>query len=96
MGSPSSRGGGVSAEGIGAPIPPIEQGNYESMVSALRGDLGEFDFTLAMSKGRAMSPEEALSNQDHEKPLPLTPTGTAATPTRTYPAGLTERQVQVE
>ena len=42
-----------------------------------------------------MSPEEALSHQAHEKPLPLTPTATAALPTRSYPAGLTARQVQV-
>jgi DNA-binding NarL/FixJ family response regulator len=40
-----------------------------------------------------MSPEEALSHQAHEKPLPLTPTATAAPPTRSYPAGLTTRQV---
>ncbi len=82
-------------EAIGAPIPRIEQGNYERTVAAIRSDLGEFDFTLARSKGRAMSLEQAFSNQAYEKLPPLTPTATAATPTRTYPAGLTARQVQV-
>lgn len=82
-------------EAIGAPIPRIEQGNYERTVAAIRNDLGEFDFTLARSKGRAMSLEQAFSNQAHEKPLPLTSTATAAPATRTYPAGLTARQVQV-
>jgi DNA-binding CsgD family transcriptional regulator/tetratricopeptide (TPR) repeat protein len=82
-------------EGIGVPIPPIEQGNYEGTVSAIRKDLGEFDFTFARNKGRAMSPEEALSNQDHEKPLSLAPSAAPPPRARTYPAGLTERQVQV-
>jgi predicted ATPase/serine/threonine protein kinase/DNA-binding CsgD family transcriptional regulator len=82
-------------EAIGAPIPRVEQGNYERTVAAIRSDLGEFDFTHARSKGRAMSPEQAFSNQAHEKPLPPAQTATAATPTRTYPAGLTARQVQV-
>ena len=77
------------------PIPRVEQGNYERTVAAIRSDLGEFDFTLARSKGRSMSPEQAFSNRAHEKPLPPTQTSAAATPTRTYPAGLTARQVQV-
>jgi len=82
-------------EAIGTPIPRIEQGNYERTVAALRSDLGEFDFTLARSQGQTMSPEQAFSNQVHDKPLPLTPTTTAVTPMRVYPAGLTARQVQV-
>ena len=73
----------------------MEQGNYERTVAALRSDLGEFDFALTRSKGRTMSPEQAFSNQAREESLPLTSTAPAATPTRTYPAGLTARQVQV-
>jgi predicted ATPase/DNA-binding CsgD family transcriptional regulator len=82
-------------EAINVPIPRVEQGSYERTVAAIRSDLGEFDFTLARSNGRSMSPEQAFSNRAHEKPLPPTQTSAAATPTRTYPAGLTARQVQV-
>ncbi len=82
-------------EAINFPIPRVEQGNYERTVAAIRADLGELDFTLARSKGHAMSPEQAFSNQAREEPLPLTLTSPTATPAHTYPAGLTARQVQV-
>src|SRR5258706_603983 len=65
-------------EAINVPIPRVEQGSYERTVAAIRSDLGEFDFTLARSNGRSMSPEQAFSNRAHEKPLPPTQTSAAA------------------
>jgi predicted ATPase/DNA-binding CsgD family transcriptional regulator len=82
-------------EAINAPIPRVEQGNYERTVTTIRDGLGDFDFARARSKGRAMSPEQAFSNQAREEPLSPTQTAPAAIPMHTYPAGLTARQVQV-
>lgn len=85
-------------EAIGAPVPPIERSDYERTTAALRDTLGDFDFTLARSKGRAMSPGEALSHSAEEQPAPFSAIGAgqkAPASLHTYPAGLTARQVQV-
>lgn len=48
-----------------------------------------------MNKGRAMLPEQALSQQAQEEPVLLSSPETTTPPSNTYPAGLTARQVQV-
>ena len=82
-------------EAIGALIPRVEQGNHERAVAALRDVLGEYRFAQAMNKGRAMLPEQALSQQAQEEPVLLSSPETTTPPSNTYPAGLTARQVQV-
>jgi predicted ATPase/serine/threonine protein kinase/DNA-binding CsgD family transcriptional regulator len=77
---------------IGVPIPPAERAGYERAVSAGRVHLGERAFAGAWAQGRAMTPEQALAAQG-QKPTPTLTT--TATPSPTYPAGLTAREVEV-
>src|SRR5438874_1867400 len=79
-------------DAIGVPIPPVELADYERSLSATRVHLGERAFAAAWSQGRAMTPEQALAAQGH-KPTP--PPTTTVTPSPTYPAGLTAREVEV-
>src|ERR1700680_349038 len=80
-------------EAISVPIPLIDRADYERSVAALRTHLGEKDFTAAWKQGRAMSPEQAFTAQSSETVPPLTTTVT--TPSPTYTAGLTAREIQV-
>ncbi len=77
---------------IGVPIPPVELADYERSLSAARVHLGERAFNAAWAQGRAMTPEQALAAKG-QKPTPA-PT-TTASPSSTYPAGLTAREVEV-
>jgi DNA-binding CsgD family transcriptional regulator len=79
-------------DAIGVPIPPIELADYERTLSAARVHLGERAFAAAWSQGRAMTPGQALAAQG-QKPVP--PPSTIVTPSPTYPAGLTAREVEV-
>ncbi len=78
-------------DALGVPIPPVELTDYERSVSAARVHLGERAFAAAWAQGRAMTPERALAAQG-QKP---TPTSTKVVATPSYPAGLTEREVEV-
>src|SRR5207302_10765962 len=59
---------------------------------AARVHLGERAFATAWAQGRRMTPEQALAARG-QKPA-ATPT-TTLTPSPTYPAGLTAREVEV-
>src|SRR5439155_1732433 len=61
-------------------------------LSAARVHLGEHAFAAASAQGRAMTPEQALAARG-QKPAP--PPSTTVTPSPTYPAGLTAREVEV-
>ena len=82
---------------VGVPIPPIDRADYERSVANVCAQLGEKVFATAWAQGQSMTPEQALSAQ--EQAMVLSPTTTmtalAATPSQTYPAGLTAREVQV-
>jgi ATP/maltotriose-dependent transcriptional regulator MalT len=78
-------------DALGVPIPPAEPTDYERSVSAARVHLGERAFAAAWAQGRSMTPERALAAQG-QKP---TPTSTKVVATPSYPAGLTEREVEV-
>ncbi len=76
-----------------------EHAGYERMVSDVRAELGEQAFAQAWAKGRTMTPEQAIAAQ--EQPMSPDSTHTKArttkhkSPAPTYPADLTEREVEV-
>ena len=82
----------VLRETIGIPLPPVERTAYERSVANARTLLGEEAFAAAWADGRTMTPEQAIAAQGRVT-LPQ-PTATEARP-RTYPAGLTAREVEV-
>ncbi len=79
-------------DAIGVPVPPVELTDYEHSVSAARVHLGERAFAIAWAQGRSMTPEQAFAAQG-QKPIP--PPDTGVTPSPTYPARLTAREVEV-
>lgn len=101
----------ILREAIGAPIPPFERQFYEQAMADARAQLGEEVFAAAWARGRTMTPEQALAMQEQpearqpqEAPLPLSadvqpssssPAPPPATPSPTYPAGLSAREVEV-
>jgi DNA-binding NarL/FixJ family response regulator len=79
-------------DATGISIPPIELADYERAVSAARIHLRERAFAAAWAQGRSMTPEQALVAKG-QKPT-SSPTTIIVSP-RTYPAGLTTREVEV-
>jgi DNA-binding CsgD family transcriptional regulator len=79
-------------DALEVPIPPIERADYELSLSATRVHLGERAFAAAWNQGRAMTLQQALAAQG-QKPTP--PPATTMTPSPTYPARLTAREVEV-
>lgn len=82
----------VLRDALGVPIPPVERADYEQAVSYARVHLGEKAFAAAWVQGRSMMAEQALAAKG-QKPIPLLIT--TPTPSRSYPAGLTPREVEV-
>ncbi|MGA7730528.1 MAG: tetratricopeptide repeat protein [Chloroflexia bacterium] len=94
-------------EATGTPRTPAEMDTYNSEITQLHSSLGERMFEGVWVEGRALSPEQALNASDAE-PLYIpesttAPAGAMQTPAvgqagaahAHYPAGLTEREVQV-
>jgi len=46
---------------LGSPLPPGDQATYDALVDAVRGDLGDEAFAMALAAGRAMPLEEAVA-----------------------------------
>jgi len=85
-------------EAIGAPIPPVERANYEQAVAVAHAKLGEQAFAAAWAEGRTMTLEQALAAQGPVTLPQQLAAGPAPAPpakTSSYPAGLTEREVEV-
>ena len=84
---------------IGAPLPPIEQANYEQALAAARTQLGEAAFAAAWQEGRTMTPEQALAARGAATSPPPTlaeaPSTAPAKTASTYPGGLTAREMEV-
>jgi predicted ATPase/DNA-binding CsgD family transcriptional regulator len=78
-------------DAIGIPIPPVELADYERSLLAVRVHLGERARAAAWAQGRSMTPQQALTAQG-QKPIPIS---TKAVSPPNYPAGLTEREVEV-
>jgi predicted ATPase/DNA-binding CsgD family transcriptional regulator len=88
----------VLREVMGTPIHPVYRANYEQAIAQARAMLGEQAFRTAWAEGRSMTPEQALAAQEPEMiPAggPGVPQPPATTQTPTYPAGLTEREVEI-
>jgi DNA-binding CsgD family transcriptional regulator len=79
-------------EGSGMPLLPGQNPAYEHTVTAIHAQLGEEAFATLWSEGRSMTPEQAIAAfQRAEMP----PQGLSAKPSAPYPAGLTQREVEV-
>jgi predicted ATPase/class 3 adenylate cyclase/DNA-binding CsgD family transcriptional regulator len=81
----------VLREAVHVPIPFINRANYERAITAVRSRLGEKVFASAWAQGRTMTLEQLLAIQEGAPP----PATTVASPSPTYPAGLTAREVEV-
>jgi len=79
----------VLRESVGMHIAPFERADYEQRVAAARAKLGAEAFASAWAQGRTMTPEQALTMQGSLSTTIVT------TPSSTYPAGLTAREVGV-
>jgi len=85
-------------EAIGAPIYPVYQASYEQATAQACAMLGEQAFRMAWAEGRNMTPEQVLAVQEPATiPTagPSVPQSPVPTPSPTYPAGLTAREVEV-
>ena len=85
----------VLRDSVGMHIAPIERTDYEHRVAAVRAQLGAEAFASAWAEGRTKTPEQTLAMQGREMVSPPTTTVTPTTPSPTYPAGLTAREVGV-
>ncbi len=87
-----------------------EHADYERMVRDVRAELGEQAFAAAWAEGRTMTPEQAIAAQEqllipkgdrkglpapHYSPRPYDTKARTNQPAPTYPADLTEREVEV-
>ena len=86
-------------EAIGAPIYPVFRASYEQARAQARATLGEQVFCTAWAEGRSMTPEQVLATQHTTQvPAQIPPSPSPAAPAKkpvTFPAGLTEREVEV-
>jgi predicted ATPase/DNA-binding CsgD family transcriptional regulator len=60
-------------EAMGAPMPPVEEPEYEKAIMLLHSILGEASFQAAWAEGRGMTPQQVFSGQKLPVNLPLTP-----------------------
>lgn len=87
-------------ETMGTPLPPIERPAYARTIAAARTQLGEEAFVRAQVAGRSMSLEQVFF-PPQEPDLILAQVAKVLQPVAsehllsTYPAGLTEREVEV-
>jgi DNA-binding NarL/FixJ family response regulator len=77
---------------LGAAVPAYFRASLERSLAAARLQLDEAEFTAALAKGRAMTLEQILTMQPL---LPQQPSVEAVASAANYPAGLTEREVEV-
>jgi ATP/maltotriose-dependent transcriptional regulator MalT len=84
---------------IATSLPPVERTAYERLMAAARAQLGEETFATAWAQGRTMTPEQALAALEPvatPEEMPKVPSSIPpVTPTPSYPAGLTAREVEV-
>lgn len=81
-------------EAVHVPIPLNERASYQRMVTDARAVLGEHTFADLWALGRMVTLDQALTLPDREIALPASTTALSA-PSATFPAGLTEREVEV-
>ncbi len=77
-------------QSISTPLPAAERAEYDRAVAAARAHLGDIAFDASWNQGRALVSEPAPV-ASATVPAPSLP----PTPSLPYPAGLTEREVQV-
>ena len=79
-------------ETTGTPLPAVWHPGYKRAVATARADLGEQDFSVHWTAGRALSLEQVLSERE---PMPLSPPSNAVVSPPASPAGLTPRELDV-
>jgi DNA-binding CsgD family transcriptional regulator len=79
-------------EGSSMLLLPGQNPAYEHRVTAIRAQLGEEAFAARWSEGRSMTPEQAIAALQRAE---MPPEGLSAKPAAHYPAGLTQREVEV-
>jgi DNA-binding NarL/FixJ family response regulator len=80
------------------PLPLVFRISHEQYVTIVRDNLGEESFQTALAEGRTMTPEQALAargSATSPRPLVSGPTAAPRAKSPQYPAGLTEREVEV-
>ena len=85
-------------EHCGIPAWPIERTDYEPAMAAARTNLGEQATALAWDEGRSMTFEQVLTEAGRSAISPQVsaePAPKATLKQATYPAGLTDREVEV-
>lgn len=75
-------------ESIGAPLPPHCHPAHERTLDAIRARLDRENLAAAWAEGRSMTPEQAVAALEQFGAEPDTPSSP-------YPAGLTQREVEV-
>jgi predicted ATPase/DNA-binding CsgD family transcriptional regulator len=79
-------------EASGVPLLPYQSPPYERTLAAVRARLGEDAFTAAWAVGRTMTPEQAIAALQRAE---MTQQAPPIRPSEIYPAGLTQREVEV-
>jgi DNA-binding CsgD family transcriptional regulator len=79
-------------DAFGIPIPPVERADYERSVSSARVHLGEKAFAAWWNEGRTMTPKQAFAARGQRT---ISPPTTPQSALKTYPSGLTAREVEV-
>jgi DNA-binding NarL/FixJ family response regulator len=83
-------------EAIGAPMYPVYRASYTQAITRIRAKLGEQAFRTAWTRGRGMTPEQALATPEPRTPqAPPTPQSTARQPSSPISALLTKRELEV-
>jgi predicted DNA-binding protein (UPF0251 family) len=86
-------------ENIGVPIWPADRAAYERAVEGVRAQLGEQALAATWTRGRTMTPEQALATREPMTMSTQAPTEPLMVPcapkAATYPNGLTAREVEV-
>ncbi len=80
----------IQREMIGAPMQDTDRSDFDRNVAKAREQIDEATFNAAWAEGRAMTLEQAIAEAEQ-----ITIAQPESTAPATYPAGLTEREVEV-
>ena len=78
-----------------APGDPQDRANFERAISEIRTHLGEAKFKQEWDAGRALTLEQAVAEALQVTSQPTNPESQVSTKLPQYPAGLTQREVEV-
>ncbi|HEX6553434.1 MAG TPA: tetratricopeptide repeat protein [Ktedonobacteraceae bacterium] len=85
-------------EALGTPLPAVHRPPDEQARATAQSRLGDQRFAAAWAQGRSMTPQQALAAQEQEMLATARPAGPLPLPApkaSAFPAGLTDREVEV-